>query len=140
MIANKVTDDISVAPQITVEDVAAIAAAGFRSIVCNRPDGESSGQAAVDDVKAAAEAQGLSFSYQPVLSGRMSIEDVQAFKTLYEAAPKPILAYCRSGTRCAFLWAFSQAGNMATGDILAATAAAGYDLSGMAPALERIGK
>lgn len=140
MIANKVTDDISVAPQITVEDVPAIAAAGFKSIICNRPDGESSGQPRCEDVKAAAEAHGLTFSFQPVLSGRMSIEDVQAFKSLYQSAPKPILAYCRSGTRCTFLWAFSQAGNMATGDIIAAAGAAGYDLSGMAAALERLAK
>ena len=36
----KITDEFSVSPQIRVADVAAIAAAGFRAVICNRPDGE----------------------------------------------------------------------------------------------------
>ena len=40
MIGRKVTETLSVSPQIQDQDVAAIAAAGFRAILCNRPDGE----------------------------------------------------------------------------------------------------
>ena len=36
----KINDDITVSPQITAADLAGIAAAGYRSIICNRPDGE----------------------------------------------------------------------------------------------------
>ncbi|MBU2582677.1 MAG: TIGR01244 family phosphatase [Alphaproteobacteria bacterium] len=138
MVVNKVTDEISVAPQITVEDVAEIAAMGFKALVCNRPDGESFDQTGYDAIKAAAELHGLTSVFQPVLSGRMTIEDVAAFKEIFADAPKPVLAYCRSGTRCTFLWAFSQAGVLPTGEIIAAAGGAGYDISGMAPALEQL--
>lgn len=140
MIANKLTDDISVAPQITAEEVDEIAKAGFKTIICNRPDGEDAAQADCEGIKQAAEARGLAFCFQPVISGRMTPEDVKAFKGIFEAAAKPVLAYCRTGTRCTFLWAFSQAGAMPTNDIIAAAHRAGYDLSGMAPALERMAK
>lgn len=140
MIVNKVTDDISVAPQICVEDVATIAAAGFKTIICNRPDGEAFDQPTCGDVKTAAEANGLNFIDQPVISGQLTPEDVQSFRDLYEAAQKPVLAYCRSGTRCIYLWAFSQAGKLPTEDIIAFAQSAGYDLSGAAPALEQLAK
>ncbi len=62
---------ISVAPQIGPEHVPVIAAAGFRSIICNRPDGEEQTQAEASDVEAAAKAAGLDFAYVPAVSGAL---------------------------------------------------------------------
>ena len=36
----QISQDFSVSPQITAADVAEIANAGFKSIICNRPDFE----------------------------------------------------------------------------------------------------
>ena len=63
----KITDDFSVAPQIRVADVAAIAAAGFRAVICNRPDGEVADQPRSDDVAAAVTASGMEWRMMPVV-------------------------------------------------------------------------
>lgn len=129
------TDVLSVSPQIAIAELPAIKAQGFRSIICNRPDGEDAGQPSFEDVSVAAKAEGLEVVWQPVV--RVSDEDAQAFAQSLAELPAPTLAYCRSGTRCSTLWALSQAasGAMSTNEILAATSAAGYDLSGMAQKL-----
>ena len=138
MMINKLTDDISVAPQITVDDIPAIAAAGFKTIICNRPDGEELAQTGCGEIEAAAKAHGITFSNQPVVSGQITLEDVGDFKSLLDNSEKPLLAYCRSGTRCAMLWAFSQAGSAPTEDIVKTAQNAGYDLSGLANALAAV--
>ena len=57
--------------------------------------------------------------------------DVIAFRQLLASAAQPVLAFCRSGTRCTTLWAFASAGELAADDIIGAAARAGYDLSGL---------
>ena len=123
----KITDDLSVSPQISVGDVAGIAAAGFRSVICNRPDGESPDQPPSDDVAAAVKASGMEWRMQPVR--QISRADVDAFDKLIAELPKPVLAFCRSGTRCTTLWSLSEIGRRPVDDILARTRAAGYDMS-----------
>ncbi|TJV43384.1 MAG: TIGR01244 family phosphatase, partial [Mesorhizobium sp.] len=48
----QITEDYSVSGQIQPEEVAAIKAAGFKSVICNRPDDEQPGQPSADTVKA----------------------------------------------------------------------------------------
>ena len=95
----------SVAGQIGPEDLPAVKDAGFRCVICNRPDDEQPGQPSADSVKQATEEAGLEFRYIPVVSGHMTdqnaIDQAAALKDL----PTPVLAYCRSGTRCANLYA-----------------------------------
>jgi len=130
----KITDELSVAPQISACDVGAIAAAGFRAVICNRPDGESSDQPCCQEIESAVIGSGLAWRLQPVRSGGVTLEDALAFGALMAELPKPVLAYCRSGTRCATLWCLSQAGKRPLPDILARAQAAGYD---MAAVMER---
>jgi sulfide:quinone oxidoreductase len=125
----KITDDLSVAPQISADDISAIAAAGFRAIICNRPDGETSDQPCCEDIEAAVKASGLAWRAQPVRSGGVSLDDATAFAALMAELPKPVLAYCRTGTRCATLWCLSQAGQRPLTDILARAQSAGYDMA-----------
>src|SRR5690606_4489259 len=102
---NPLTDEFAVAPQLRPEDMQAVADAGYKSVIINRPDGEGGPeQPASSDVIAAARAAGLSIEYQPVVSGGMTAEDVQRFKQLLDTLPHPVLAYCRSGTRCTHLF------------------------------------
>src|SRR5258708_27971110 len=125
----KITDELSVAPQISACDVSAIAAAGFRAVICNRPDGESSDQPCCDEIESSVIASGLAWRSQPVRSGGVTLEDAAAFGALMAELPKPVLAYCRSGTRCATLWCLWQAGHRPLADIFAPAQAAGSDLA-----------
>ncbi len=94
------TPDVSVAPQLGPEHMAALAAAGYKSVVCNRPDFEHGpDQPTAAAVQAAAEAAGLVYRFLPVAGGYQSPEEVAAFADLLDALPKPMLAYCRSGAR-----------------------------------------
>jgi sulfide:quinone oxidoreductase len=125
----KITDELSVAPQIQAAEVPAIAAAGFRAVICNRPDGESADQPCGSDIEAAVKAHGLAWRSQPVLSGGLTFADAQEFGALLAELPKPVLAFCRSGTRCATLWSLSEAGKRPLPDIVARAGAAGYDVA-----------
>ena len=99
------TDTFAVAPQLQPEDMQAVAAAGYKSVIINRPDGEGGDeQPGSEAVMAAAAAAGLAVAYQPVISGAMTYDDVARFKQLLETLPQPVLAYCRSGTRCSHLY------------------------------------
>lgn len=102
---NPISADFAVAPQLSAEDMSAVAAAGYKSVIINRPDFEGGpDQPASADVIAAGKAAGLQVVYQPVVSGAMSAADVTRFSELLEQLPAPVLAYCRTGTRCTHLY------------------------------------
>ena len=100
----QITDDYAVSGQIVPEEVAAIKAAGFRSVICNRPDGEQAGQPSADSVRAAVEAAGLEFRHVPVVSGQITDTDVAEQAAALDSLPGPVFAYCRSGARCTNLF------------------------------------
>lgn len=130
------TDGLSVAPQIALDDLAAAASQGFRSLISNRPDGEEPGQPTAAEVEAAARDAGLAFCWVPVTMPTLSQEDARAFAAALEEMPGPTLAFCRTGTRSTVLWALSQAGSRPTDEIVSTAAAAGYDLEGLRPRLD----
>jgi uncharacterized protein (TIGR01244 family) len=100
-----ITDTFAVAPQLSAADMHAVAQAGFKSVIINRPDLEGGpDQPLAQDVMQAAQAAGLQVHYQPVVSGAMTQADVQEFARLLHTLPQPILAYCRTGTRCTHLF------------------------------------
>lgn len=118
-----------VAGQIRPEDVLGLAAAGIGTIVNNRPDGEEAGQPAAAEIEAAARAAGLGYRHIPV-SGALAPDRVEAMAAVLEQAEGKVLAFCRSGTRSAFLWALAEASRGADPAVLVEqAAAAGYDLS-----------
>lgn len=131
----KIDDTISVTPQISAAEVAELAALGFRSVISNRPDGEEAGQPTQDQIAQAAAKAGLEFRAVPVVPGGLTPELVDEFAEAMAELPGPVLAYCRSGTRSATIWALSQSGQQSRDDILTAAAHAGYDLRGIAGAL-----
>lgn len=127
----RLSDDFAVSPQITVEDLPAIWAAGYRTIICNRPDGEEAGQTDAADIEAAARRIGFEFIFIPAISGRVAMPHAIQTRKALEDAPKPVFAYCRTGTRCTVIWSLMMLGEMEDADILAAATAAGYDMSGL---------
>ncbi|NHM19931.1 bifunctional protein tyrosine phosphatase family protein/NAD(P)/FAD-dependent oxidoreductase [Tritonibacter mobilis] len=128
----EISSKITVSPQVTEKDMAEIKAKGFRAIICNRPDGEGADQPSFEEINAAAKLAGIEARYLPVQSGMVSDEDVAAFRDALEELPRPLLAYCRSGTRSATLWSLSEAQSRPMSEILTATKAAGFDMSGVA--------
>lgn len=128
----RINDHVSVAPQIRPEDVAAIKAAGFTTIVNNRPDGEAPEQPAGAEIRAAAEAEGLAYHEIPLGRDGISPSLVERTQSVLEGSTGPVLCFCRSGTRSTTLWALSQAGAMPAAEIIAAAGQAGYDVSHLA--------
>ncbi|WP_298963487.1 bifunctional protein tyrosine phosphatase family protein/NAD(P)/FAD-dependent oxidoreductase [uncultured Roseibium sp.] len=126
-----INERISVAPQIRPQDLADIAQQGFRSVICNRPDGEGADQPVFEEIEAAAKKLGLEARYLPIVAGKVQDEDADDFSKLMEELPKPVLAYCRTGTRSATLWSLSQADTLPLADILSQTKVAGYDMAGV---------
>ena len=127
-----VTAEFSVSPQVTIEDVARAGSEGFCLIINNRPDGEVPGQPSSAEIEAAAVASGLSYAHIPV-SGRPTAEQVEVLSRALAAGRT--LAFCRSGTRSIMTWALGrlESGELDRGQILAACARAGYDLSAVLP-------
>lgn len=124
------TAQLSITPQIVPDDLVTLTERGFRSVVCNRPDGEGADQPNFAEIAVRCQSHGLEAAYLPVVSGKISDEDASAFGELLDRLPGPIAAYCRTGTRSATLWALSEASrDRSLPDILASTKAAGCDLS-----------
>ncbi|KPF61512.1 hypothetical protein IP88_15675 [alpha proteobacterium AAP81b] len=135
----RLTDTLSVAPQIAPDDCAIAATQGFATIVNNRPDGEAPGQPAGAAIAAAAAAAGLAYHAIPVGPAGMGPGEVAAMAAAIAASPGPVLAFCRSGTRSTHLWALAAA--QAGGDIEAicdAAEAGGYDVAGLMPVMRRL--
>jgi uncharacterized protein (TIGR01244 family) len=64
---------------------------------------------------------------------------VDAMAAILADAPRPLLAYCRSGTRSTLLWALAEAQRGSDPDALAdAAAAAGYDLAPVRLAMDAL--
>jgi len=126
----KLDDSISVAGQIAPEDIAEAARQGFTFIINNRPDDEQPGQPTSTQMEAAAKAAGLGYAAIPITHAGFSEEQVTAMGSALAAAPGPVLAFCRSGTRSTLVWALARAraGDDA-GELAAKAAGAGYDLS-----------
>jgi uncharacterized protein (TIGR01244 family) len=103
--------DVCVAPQLTPEAMAAVAKAGFKSVVNNRPDFESGpNQPSNAAIKAAALAAGLEYRFLPVDGGYQTPQEIEAFAQLLAELPRPLLAFCRSGARSARLYMAAQSG------------------------------
>lgn len=129
----RVTESLSVSPQVTEADMARAAAEGFVLVINNRPDGEDPSQPSGAAIEAAARAAGLDYLHVPVRGGPTQ-EQVDAVRAAVEAADGPVLAFCRSGTRSIVTWSIGQA--LAGEDrqtLVTQGLQAGYDLSGVLP-------
>jgi uncharacterized protein (TIGR01244 family) len=131
----RLTDSYAVSPQIAVEDLQAIKAAGFTTVIDNRPDGEIPPDLHTPVMQAAAEALGLTFVVNPVIGGGLTMENVTLQRQAMEAATGPVFAYCASGNRCSVVWALSQAGKMPVDDLVGIPARFGYQLDHLRPQL-----
>lgn len=124
-----------VTPQISAEDAEAIRDAGYRMVICNRPDAENPPTHQSAAIAAAIEAVGVAFHELPLTHQTMTPDNVARQKALIDGAEGPVLAYCASGTRSSVIWALGRAGTDDPDTILQATSRAGYALDALRPTL-----
>ena len=106
-----VSPDVCVASQLTPDAMAEAARAGFRAVVNNRPDFEEGPrQPTSAQIETAARAAGLEYRFLPVDSGYQSPSEIAAMGVLLKDLPRPLLMFCRSGTRSARLFQAASAG------------------------------
>jgi sulfide:quinone oxidoreductase len=136
MQTRNLAEKFSVSSQLTLSDLTAAADQGIRSIINNRPDGESSDQPTSAEIEAAAAALGLGYRHIPVVAGQIHDEDIANFSVALAELEAPVLAFCRTGTRSASLWALSEPAEVVSSDLLSSARAVGYDLTALKPRLD----
>ena len=105
------TSDFATAPQLLPADITEAAAAGFRSVVNNRPDMEGGpAQPTSEAIQQAAEAAGLAYAFLPVQGGYQTPAEIARMRDLLQQLPKPVLGFCRSGSRTANLFRAASSG------------------------------
>lgn len=132
-----VTETFAVAPQVQPDDMRELADGGYRTVICNRPDGEEPDQPAVAAMGEAARAVGIAFHHIPVSGGAFPSDAVEAFARVRGDADGKVLAYCRTGTRSITLDALANADRSSADVRIERARLAGYDLSAMR---ERLGE
>ncbi len=105
----RVSEDFHVCGQIGTHQLREIAARGYRSVICNRPDGEQPGQPTAAAIGEAAHAAGLDFRHIPVVPGQAGRAEADAMASALREMGGPVLGYCRSGARAAALYGAAQA-------------------------------
>jgi uncharacterized protein (TIGR01244 family) len=100
-------DRTLVSGQIAPHEVAGLAEQGVTVIVNNRPDGEEPGQPMASDIEAAAAEAGIPYHFVPIIRGIGPADVDEMQKALREAADGKMLAFCRSGTRSAYVCALA---------------------------------
>lgn len=129
---------LSVSAQIQVADISAISKLGFKAIVNNRPDNESDDQPLSAALAEEAKNHDIAYHEIPVIAGKLCDSDVNAFTDAMVEIRGPVLAYCRTGTRSATLWALYAAERLDVDAILRTTNAAGFDLYALRPRLQEV--
>lgn len=132
------TPDYAVSPQIDPADLPAIKAAGYTTVIDNRPDGEIPAEVQSSRMREAAEALGLVFIANPVIGGALTMDNVTAQGAAIAAATGPVLAYCASGNRSSIVWALSQAGKLPVDELVGLPARFGYQLDHLRPQIEAL--
>ena len=138
----QISDRLSVAPQLTADDIRQAKAEGFAAIINNRPDGEELGQPTAAQNRKVAEGEGLAYTHIPVVPVQVSEDQVRAFQKALSEAEGPVLAHCKGGTRAATLYAIGEVldGRMKKHEIALLGHSLGLDLSGAAKWLDANGR
>src|SRR5690606_4770083 len=133
----RLSDRLSVTLQIDPADMQELAAAGFRSVISNRPEGEEPDQPDWATIERAALDAGMEARHIPVTPGAITDEAAARFGAALEELPGPIVGFCRTGMRSASLWALANADKRPAEELIRAAADAGYGLAALRNRLER---
>ncbi len=131
---------LSATGKLNQDNIEALAAAGVKTIINNRPDGEDPGQMPAAEAQRLAAALGIAYHHIPVTGPTLSRADVDAFAAVLASAPTPIVAHCRSGTRSTLLWALTRLrGGAEPEALIGAAARHGIDIAALPAVAARIG-
>lgn len=134
------TPTYAVSPQITPEDLAVIKAAGYTTVIDNRPDAEIPPSVQTATIQTAAEALGLTFVANPITPGNFSETVLATQKAAIAASAGPVFAYCASGNRSSCVWALVSAGERPTDELIDLPARFGYNLEGLRDRIDAAAK
>jgi uncharacterized protein (TIGR01244 family) len=129
------TPTYAVSPQIEAADLPAIKAAGYTTIINNRPDGEITENLHAAQMQKQAEALGLTFVINPLIPGNFTPDNIAVQAAAVKGSAGPVFAYCASGNRCSIIWAMMNAGTIPADDLIAIPARFGYRLDHLRPQL-----
>ena len=132
------TPDLSVMPQVSESDIAELSRLGFKSIISNRPDGESADQPAWTAIAATADRCGMQARHIPIVASQVDADDVAQFAAALRDLPTPIAAFCRTGTRAALLWALSKEDLRSANERIGVAAKEGFDLEPFRARIEHL--
>lgn len=118
-----------VSKQIKLTDLKQLAESGIKTVINNRPDGESQDQVCSDILAVQLQKLGLEYHFLPVSRGQISQKNFSKFGAIVKNETGPILAFCRTGTRSTLLWAKSKEDIMPAEVIYDTAFKAGYDLT-----------
>ncbi|GAB2797588.1 hypothetical protein GCM10027040_25300 [Halomonas shantousis] len=129
---------LHVTAQPRLEELDQLAEQGFRTLLSNRPRGESEDQPDHNAMKDKAESLGMAWHEVPVKPGEYSQADIDDFVRILNMSPGPVLAFCRTGKRVTHLWALSQAPYRPVSELEETARSAGYDLEPLHERLEQM--
>ena len=136
----KLAPGVKAAGALGPAEIEALAAAGVRTLINNRPDDEDPGQLPAAEAQRLAIAHGIAYHHIPVTAASLSRADVAAFAAVLRSAAQPIVAHCRSGTRSTLLWALTR---LDEGDdpaaLIAQAARQGIDIAALPAFAARLG-
>jgi len=103
----KLTPEFAVSSQISPADLKRLHDAGYKAVICTRPDAEAEDQPSFESISDAARKLGLEAHHLPVPNGAIVDGQVAAFAEIFADLPKPVVGYCRTGNRAGMLWTMS---------------------------------
>ena len=99
MTPKRLTSEISVSPQLHSGEMSLVHALGFRSVICNRPDGEAVDQPLFETIRQLGLNSGIETAYVPLKPEKTTDEDLALMTEMVDQLPKTILAFCGTGAR-----------------------------------------
>jgi sulfide:quinone oxidoreductase len=118
-------------------DFRKIADLGFKSVLSNLPDGESSSYLSASEEAELASSADLGFRHVPAIKSEVFSDGVvDAVGQALADLESPVLAHCASGIRSAIAWAAAAARSQPADCVIAALKNAGYDLAVLRDELE----
>jgi len=127
--------DVFVTGQLLPAQMQALAEQGVMTFLNNRPNMEAPLQPLSDDLEKITQDLGIDYQHIP-MAGGLTAGLIEASETAYAILPRPIVAFCASGTRSAALWAFAHVNSLGVDGVLAAVTNAGYNLEQIRTPLE----
>lgn len=133
----QITPHVAVTGALQPPDFALIAAAGFKSVLSNLPDGEQPAHPTARQEAELAERAGLGFRHVPTTKADLfTSRVVDGVGAALRELPGPVLLHCASGVRSAVAWAAAASRVQPVEAVLEALRAAGFNLEAVRDELE----